>query len=118
MSSSLSPLSGKLLATGCMDGVARLWSRDGELKHTLAGHSESIFSLRFDADAKQLLTGSYDRTVAVWDVASGSMGHKFEAHSAQVRARARDARALSRRVDARLGPLSPLFPSLSRMLGI
>ena len=42
-----------------MDGVARLWSRAGELKHTLAGHSESIFSLRFDADARQLLTGSY-----------------------------------------------------------
>ena len=103
-----------------MDGVARLWSRDGELKHTLAGHSESIFSLRFDADAKQLLTGSYDRTVAVWDVASGSMGHKFEAHSAQVRARARDARARSLDASTRALALSlaSLSLSLSRMLGI
>ena len=35
--------------------------------------------------ALQLLTGSYDKTVAVWDVATGNMGYKFEAHSAQVR---------------------------------
>lgn len=75
---------GTLLATGCMDGVARLWSNAGTLQQTLAGHTESIFSLRFDSSAQQLLTGSYDKTVAVWDVATGNMGYKFEAHSAQV----------------------------------
>ena len=62
---------GSLLATGCMDGVARLWSRDGSLRHSLAAHSESIFSLRFDAMGKRLLTGSYDKCVSVWDVNTG-----------------------------------------------
>ncbi|EGB04045.1 hypothetical protein AURANDRAFT_59550 [Aureococcus anophagefferens] len=75
---------GNLLATGCMDGIARLWSRDGILQHSLAAHSESIFSLRFDAVGKRLLTGSYDKCVSVWDVATGKLQHKFEAHSAQV----------------------------------
>lgn len=98
---------GNLLATGCMDGIARLWSRDGILQHSLAAHSESIFSLRFDAVGKRLLTGSYDKCVSVWDVATGEimcglmysnlgqccrriylhlgkLQHKFEAHSAQV----------------------------------
>mmetsp|Transcript_19688 Transcript_19688/g.64819 ORF Transcript_19688/g.64819 Transcript_19688/m.64819 type:complete len:497 (-) Transcript_19688:590-2080(-) len=75
---------GSLLATGCMDGIARLWSRDGNLRHSLAAHSESIFSLRFDAMGKRLLTGSYDKCVSVWDVQTGVLRHKFEAHSAQV----------------------------------
>jgi len=76
--------SGDLLATGCMDGIARLWTRDGALKYALAAHSESIFSLRFDALGKRLLTGSYDKCVSVWDVNTGKLQHKFEAHSAQV----------------------------------
>jgi len=75
---------GSLLATGCMDGIARLWSRHGDLKHSLAAHSESIFSLRFDALGNRLLTGSYDKCVSVWDVNTGTLQHKFEAHSAQV----------------------------------
>lgn len=75
---------GNLLATGCMDGIARLWTRHGVLKHALAAHSESIFSLRFDAPGRRLLTGSYDKCVSVWDVNTGKLQHKFEAHSAQV----------------------------------
>jgi len=75
---------GSLLATGCMDGIARLWSREGILRHSLDAHSESIFSLRFDAAGKRLLTGSYDKCVSVWDVSTGKLQHKFESHSAQV----------------------------------
>ena len=81
-----------------MDGIARLWTRNGVLKHALTAHSESIFSLRFDAPGERLLTGSYDKCVSVWDVNTGvfhialpcelwplgKLQHKFEAHSAQV----------------------------------
>ena len=48
-----------------MDGIARLWSREGVLQHSLNAHSESIFSLRFDSAGKRLLTGSYDKCVSV-----------------------------------------------------
>lgn len=75
---------GNLLATGCMDGITRLWSHTGTLQHSLAAHSESIFSLRFDSVGGRLLTGSYDKCVSVWDVYTGKLQHKFEAHSAQV----------------------------------
>ena len=56
-----------------MDGIARLWSREGVLQHSLNAHSESIFSLRFDSAGKRLLTGSYDKCVSVWDVRTGSI---------------------------------------------
>lgn len=73
---------GSLLATGCMDGIARLWSRDGDLRHSLAAHSESIFSLRFDAMGKRLLTGSYDKCVSVWDVQTGTLQGQVEQRDA------------------------------------
>lgn len=75
---------GMYLASGCMDGVARLWTKDGALKHELSAHSESIFSLRFDDRGQCMLTGSYDKCVSVWDVKFGRLRAKFEAHTAQV----------------------------------
>eukprot|EP00632_Arachnochrysis_sp_CCMP2950_P011041 CAMPEP_0185690504 /NCGR_PEP_ID=MMETSP1164-20130828/1159_1 /TAXON_ID=1104430 /ORGANISM="Chrysoreinhardia sp, Strain CCMP2950" /LENGTH=685 /DNA_ID=CAMNT_0028357075 /DNA_START=450 /DNA_END=2507 /DNA_ORIENTATION=- len=75
---------GHTLAAGCMDGVARLWTHEGKLRHSLAAHSESIFSIRFNSLGTMLLTGSYDKSVSVWEVASGVLRNKFQAHSAQV----------------------------------
>lgn len=64
---------GKLLATGSYDGVARVWSRNGALVHTLRGHKGPIFSLKWNKRGNYLLSGSYDKTTIVWDV-SGSTG--------------------------------------------
>jgi transducin (beta)-like 1 len=65
--------SGELLATGSYDGVARVWSRNGELIQTLKGHRGPIFSLKWNKRGNFLLSGSYDKTTIVWDV-SGDKG--------------------------------------------
>lgn len=75
---------GKLLATGSYDGVARVWSRNGTLLHTLRGHKGPIFSLKWNKRGNYLLSGSYDKTTIVWDV-SGSTGfieQQFSDHEA------------------------------------
>lgn len=75
---------GQLLATGSYDGVARVWSRNGALVHTLRGHKGPIFSLKWNKQGNYLLSGSYDQTTIVWDV-SGSTGlieQQFDDHDA------------------------------------
>jgi hypothetical protein len=37
------------------------------------GHSNRIFSVKFDDTGKQLITGSWDMTVKIWDLSSGSV---------------------------------------------
>mmetsp|Transcript_15718 Transcript_15718/g.22363 ORF Transcript_15718/g.22363 Transcript_15718/m.22363 type:complete len:753 (-) Transcript_15718:41-2299(-) len=75
---------GELLATGSYDGVARVWSRNGDLMHTLRSHRGPIFSLKWNKCGNYLLSGSYDKSTIVWDV-SGEMGfvkQQFKHHLA------------------------------------
>jgi WD40 repeat protein len=66
----LSP-DGKLLATG--DGSRALLTdlASGRTLHTLDGHADTVNSFAFSPDGRLLATGSADRTVMLWDVASG-----------------------------------------------
>ena len=59
---------GQYLATGSYDGIARVWSRSGELLYTLRKHTGPIFSLKWNKGGNYLLSGSYDTTAIVWDV--------------------------------------------------
>jgi WD40 repeat protein len=61
-------MNGEFLATGSYDGIARVWSRNGALLHTLRKHTGPIFSLKWNKKGNYLLSGSYDTTAIVWDV--------------------------------------------------
>jgi len=71
---------GNFLATGAVDGVARIWTAKGTLKHTLVQHKEPIFSLKWNKEGNFLLSGSADHTAIVWDVAAGEMKQQFAFH--------------------------------------
>ena len=39
---------------------------------TLAGHSARVTSVAISADGKRVVSGSYDNTVKIWDVETGT----------------------------------------------
>jgi len=59
-----------LIATGTVDQKCRLCDvRTGTSTHTLIGHREAIYSVRWSPRSEYLLaTGSLDKTIRFWDV--------------------------------------------------
>ena len=67
-----------MLATGSYDGVARLWTTEGELKATLVQHSGPIFALKWNTKGSYIVTVGVDKTAIVWDVQSGEVRKEEE----------------------------------------
>jgi eukaryotic-like serine/threonine-protein kinase len=62
---------GKLLATGAIDGVVRLWDpATGQPRGQLRGHEKTVMSVTISPDGKLLASGSKDGTVRLWVLAT------------------------------------------------
>ena len=58
------------IITGCKDSKIRVISPSGEVMFILEGHSKSVISFSWTATG-QLISGSWDGTAKIWDLASG-----------------------------------------------
>jgi len=74
--------SGTRLATGCYDGVARIWDLDGRLVQELTHHTGPIFSLKWSKNGQMLLSGSVDQTAIVWEASTGQVKQQYKLHAA------------------------------------
>ncbi|GLC45347.1 hypothetical protein PLESTB_000312800 [Pleodorina starrii] len=69
------------LASAASDGVARLYSANGELLRSLEGHTDRLARLAFHPLGRHLATACFDGTWRLWDVESGSCLVEQEGHS-------------------------------------
>jgi eukaryotic-like serine/threonine-protein kinase len=73
---------------GLTNGSIEAWVEDrpGKALRTLAGHKSMISALRSSTDGVQLLSGSHDKTMRLWDIASGRENQTFNGHKSPVTA--------------------------------
>lgn len=83
------PSNKHLLATGCQDGTVRLWDLDANPRAPraeLRGHSARVFHVLWSPLLPDYLcSGSDDRTIGVWNIAS-QQGWSLRGHTSNVRA--------------------------------
>lgn len=63
-------LGGLGIATAAVGGVATLLANSFGNIIVLSGHTDAVLSVAFSPDGKTLASGSYDRTIRLWNVAS------------------------------------------------
>nr|XP_026693266.1 LOW QUALITY PROTEIN: WD repeat-containing protein 17 [Ciona intestinalis] len=78
-----------LLATGCNDGIARVWDMSKTTTgpaHMLRGHTAKVFHVRWNPLIQNILcSGSDDKTIRVWDVTTENCLSVLNGHTSNVR---------------------------------
>ena len=62
----------------------RLWNVANQARQTLRGHSSEVSSVAFSPSGKQVASGSYDQTVRIWDVETGTQITTLKGHQEAV----------------------------------
>ncbi|WP_179953293.1 PD40 domain-containing protein [Desulfobotulus mexicanus] len=57
---------------------------EASLVHTFTGHSDSVNSVAFSPDGKNILSGSADQRLMLWDLVSNANTKTFTGHSGQI----------------------------------
>ncbi|MBD2506090.1 WD40 repeat domain-containing protein [Nostoc muscorum FACHB-395] len=72
----------KVWRTSPQTGIKSL--KDAQPLHTLMGHSHIVRSLAISADAKLLVSGSWDQTIKIWQLETGELLHTLKGHRDKV----------------------------------
>src|SRR5262249_11587670 len=66
--------------TGGADNLVKLWDVSTEHPTTFRDHKGWVTSIAFDPDGRRIVSGSGDRTLMLWDPATGRSLHTLAKH--------------------------------------
>lgn len=75
---------GNYWATAGKDRSARIWSREGQLRHVLLGHLDEVDYVCFSPDSHTLASSGDDGTIRFWRVDNGALLRTLSGHQRQV----------------------------------
>lgn len=75
---------GKTIAAASENGHILLFNINGKKLSEIDGHKDKIFSIDWSSNGFQLISGSYDGSVALWDFKSGKLIKRMEGLSENV----------------------------------
>lgn len=56
------------IRSGSWDGTLRLWEiQSGRTTRRFVGHAKDVLSVAFSADNRQIVSGSRDKTIKLWN---------------------------------------------------
>ncbi len=70
-----------LIASASADATVCLWHLDGELVRTLTGHTQAVRAIAFSPTGQLLTSGGENKTIRLWNVASGQCCQILSGHS-------------------------------------
>eukprot|EP00045_Choanoeca_perplexa_P014649 m.173823 g.173823 ORF g.173823 m.173823 type:complete len:558 (+) comp16745_c0_seq5:186-1859(+) len=79
-------MSSGTFATGGRDSKVKLWNKAGHNKSVLSGHHGSITDIDFHLNCQSAVSASNDKSIYVWQLASGRSLHKMTGHTDHVHA--------------------------------
>ncbi|MCS6851992.1 MAG: hypothetical protein NZ700_12585 [Gemmataceae bacterium] len=77
---------GTLLATGCHDGVVRIYDllKPQQGPRQINAHTQPtaspVYSVAWSPDGRQLVSASYDQTLKLWDANAGTLVREFKSY--------------------------------------
>jgi WD40 repeat protein len=72
----------KILASASGDKTIRLWGGyTGEIKRTLNGHLDTVWSVAISPDGQTLVSGSADKTIRLWSLCGSEQPRILSGHS-------------------------------------
>ena len=77
---------GKFIVTGDNDHIVKLWAPDSRslLVGTFQGHADLVRTLALDLANEVIVSGSYDNSVRMWDMRTGTCLRVLNGHSSLV----------------------------------
>lgn len=61
-----------------------IWKPNSEQPVNMTGHSAAVLSIANTTDGKTLASGSYDRTINIWDLSTGELKYNLTQHSGRI----------------------------------
>ncbi len=66
--------------------IPSLTTPGGGLIHTLEGHGDVVSAAAMSSDSRRVISGSWDKTLKVWDLTTGKLHHTLKGHTGGVNA--------------------------------